>query len=363
MPISKIIRIAGLVLMVSAGRAATIGSPITSDGYTFTNFDGSNAGNFEGTGTNINGIANSGGALGFTIDNAGNLTNFVRNPNGSFTGLNLGFNPGTMANGINSAGDIVGTQNGNAFFLRPGGSALMLLIPGFGSTALGIDDQGNIVGQYNVGSETPGFFLASNGGNGLITINAPSGPNVVNAQGVNDNGLVVGFYLGTDGQDHGFQTNVSAAQNGNITATPLADPRIPKVPGEPGATFVFSQILGVNDNGIAVGYYGDSTTSLHGFLYNTKTGAYTFLDDPAEQFDNGVEVTQITGITDSGEIAGFYSDSSGVFHGFVACPSGQTCAGSGPAPVPEPGSLVLASFGAGVLACVYFRRRRNAAQD
>jgi hypothetical protein len=156
---------------------------------------------------------------------------------------------------------------------------------------------------------------------------------------------------------------VSAAQNGNITATPLADPRIPKVPGEPGATFVFSQILGVNDNGIAVGYYGDSTTSLHGFLYNTKTGAYTFLDDPAEQFDNGVEVTQITGITDSGEIAGFYSDSSGVFHGFVACPSGQTCAGSGPAPVPEPGSLVLASFGAGVLACVYFRRRRNAAQD
>ena len=35
------------------------------------------------------------------------------------------------------------------------------------------------------------------------------------------------------------------------------------------------------------------------------TGTYTFLDDPAAGFDNGVEVTQITGISDSGEISGF----------------------------------------------------------
>ena len=35
---------------------------------------------------------------------------------------------------------------------------------------------------------------------------------------------------------------------------------------------MFSQILGINDHGIAVGYYGDSTLSQHGFLYNTNTG-------------------------------------------------------------------------------------------
>lgn len=28
-----------------------------------------------------------------------------------------------------------------------------------------------------------------------------------------------------------------------------------------------------------------------GFLYNLTTGQYTFLDDPAEAFNNGVEVT------------------------------------------------------------------------
>jgi hypothetical protein len=33
-----------------------------------------------------------------------------------------------------------------------------------------------------------------------------------------------------------------------------------------------------------------------------------------------VEVTQITGITNSGEITGFYSDVNGAFHGFVATP-------------------------------------------
>jgi hypothetical protein len=109
-----------------------------------------------------------------------------------------------------------------------------------------------------------------------------------------------------------------SAVNGVVTGTPVADPVIPANPNEPGATFVFSQILSVNDHGIAAGYYGDSTGSQHGFLYNIHTGVYRFLDNPSAAFDNGVIVTQITGITNSGEIAGFYSDANGVFHGFAA---------------------------------------------
>ena len=154
-----------------------------------------------------------------------------------------------------------------------------------------------------------------------IRIDAPSGPDIVNAQGINNFGLVVGFYVGTDGQDHGFIAHERDARFGELTGTAVADPTIPPVTGEPGATFVFSQILGVNDEGIAVGYYGDSTTSQHGFIYNTHTGHYTFLDDPSEAFHNGVEVTQITGINDFGQITGFYSDANGVFHSFVATPS------------------------------------------
>ena len=118
----------------------------------------------------------------------------------------------------------------------------------------------------------------------FTTINAPYGDYVgpLNAQGINNNGLIVGFYLGNDGQVHGFMANASSAVNGSLTGTPITDPTIPN-PVEPGATFVFSQVLGINDQGIAVGYYGDSTISQHGYFYNTNTNSYTFLDDPTRR--------------------------------------------------------------------------------
>jgi hypothetical protein len=110
---------------------------------------------------------------------------------------------------------------------------------------------------------------------------------------------------------------------------------------------MFSQILGINDKGLAVGYYGDSTLSQHGFLYDINTGKYTFLDDPSEAFHNGVEVTQITGINNNNEIAGFYSDANGVLHGFVAS-------------VPEPSSIFLLSIGlAGAAIATRLRARRS----
>ena len=169
---------------------------------------------------------------------------------------------------------MVGTDgNGNAFDLSGGKVQTFIPLGGSAATAFGINDQGTIVGQYTNGGEMPGFIRPN--AQDAIRINAPSGPDIVNAQGINNEGLVVGFYVGTDGQDHGFMANERDAQDGELTGTAIADPTIPTVPGEPGATFVFSQILAVNDKGIAVGYYGDSTTSQHGFLYNTNTGQYT----------------------------------------------------------------------------------------
>jgi probable HAF family extracellular repeat protein len=292
---------------------------VSAGGSTFTNFDGPTPGTNAGAGTNMNGIANSGTAVGFTIDNGGNFHNFAANPLRSRSASLLNINGSTtaMAFGINAAGTVVGTDgNGHAFALTRGAVKTFIPAGGTSATAFGINDRGTIVGQVVTANATPGFIRLN--ANSYITINAPSGPNVVNAQGINNKGQVVGFYAGTDGQVHGFMASQGAAKNGTLTAAAIADPTIPAVAGEPGATFVFSQVLGINDQGIAVGYYGDSTTSQHGFLYNTRTGHYTFLDDPSEAFHDGVEVTQITGITNSGEITGFYSDANGVFHGFVA---------------------------------------------
>lgn len=328
--------IGGLLGFLTSVQAAAL--------YQFVNFEGPGSGTNAGTGTNMNGIANNGAAVGFGIGNNGNFSNFVRNADGTFSTLNIDGSPTANAFGINSAGDVVGAVNGAAFFLPPGGPAVALTTPGSATAAFGINDLGNIVGQFTSGAATPGFFIANHTSTSFTTINAPSGPNLVNAQGVNDNGQMVGFYVGTDGQDHGFMGNIADASGGMLTGTPIADPTIPNVAGEPGATFVFSQVLSINDSGIAAGYYGDSTTSQHGFLYNTHTGRYTFLDDPAEAFSAGVEVTQITGITNSGEITGFYSDANGVFHGFVAVPT------------PEPASWLLAGLG---LAAAWLMKRRT----
>ncbi len=271
----------------------------------------------------MNGISNSGTSVGFSIENNGDLLNFTVNPLKSTSAKVLNINGSTtaMALGVNSAGTVVGTDgNGNAFTLSNGKVKTFIPPGGSSATAFGINDKGTIVGQDVTSTATPGFIKVNS--KTYITINQPMGitADVINVQGINNHGLVVGFYLGNDSQVHGFMASQGAAKKGTLTATAIADPTIPTVPGKPGATFVFSQILGINDHGIAVGYYGDSTTSQHGFIYNTNTGKYTFLDDPSEAFDNGLEVTQITGITNSGEITGFYTDANGVFHGFVATP-------------------------------------------
>jgi len=314
--------LAGFVPCHAASTCLTV---LTSR-YAFVNVDGPNAGTNAGAGTNLNGLSSGGVGVGFDIDNNGAFHNFFGDVVGTITPLNINGSTTAMAFGINGADRVVGTDgNGNAFFLA--GTTLQTFIPGGGSAAvaLGINDRGNIVGQYTIGGEMPGFFMGSHTSTVSTRIDAPSGPDTVNAQSVNLDGEIVGFYVGTDGQDHGFEANLSQALHNQLTGTAVADPIIPVVKGEPGATFVFSQILAVNDNGIAVGYYGDSTTSQHGFLYNLKTGHYTFLDNPAEKFNNGVEVTQITGINDAGELTGFYSDANGVFHGFFAWPAGSTC--------------------------------------
>jgi hypothetical protein len=298
----------------------------TGGGYRFRNFDGPTtatvAANVPGTGANLNGIANSGTAVGYTIGSSGTYLNFATDPLRSRTTrlLNIKGSNAAMAFGINSAGTVVGADgHGSAFTLSRRG-ALKTFIPtgGKSATAFGINDQGTIVGQYVTSTATPGFIRVR--GRTYVTINAPSGSTMLSAQGINNQGRVVGFYVGANGQDHGFTVYARGVKRGTLTGTAVPDPTIPQVAGETGAKFVFSQILGINDKGIAVGYYGDSTGSQHGFLYDTRTQRYTFLDDPSAAFHNGVEITQITGITNSGEITGFYSDTNGVYHGFVATP-------------------------------------------
>jgi uncharacterized membrane protein len=71
---------------------------------------------------------------------------------------------------------------------------------------------------------------------------------------------------------------------------------------------------GINDSGQIVGFYIDSSGIDHGFL--DSNGHYTTLNDPSAGTGSG-QGTLAFGINDSGQIVGEYYDSSGVQHGFL----------------------------------------------
>jgi len=116
--------LSGLVSMLAASfvqcRAATIsandlppliavGNPVSAGGYTFLNFNGPNAENNAGTGTNMNSISNMGAAVGFDIDNNGGFHNFVANiSGGNFAHAN---NPYGTANVLNVNGSTDGIRH------------------------------------------------------------------------------------------------------------------------------------------------------------------------------------------------------------------------------------------------------------
>lgn len=73
--------------------------------------------------------------------------------------------------------------------------------------------------------------------------------------------------------------------------------------------------LGISENGQIVGFYEDSAGVTHGFL--EQDGTFTTIDDPngtnSTPFGNSVA----TDVNDPGQIVGYYFDSAGLAHGFI----------------------------------------------
>jgi hypothetical protein len=299
--------------------------------YTFTSFDGPGQ---NGGGTTVNGINNNGDIVGFSSDNAANptlVTNFILNPSGTFTTLNINNDPLAMANGINNSNTVVGTSNNGAFAQT--GSLDTILPPvnatTASQTAFGINDHSIVVGQYtdSATDTQPGFVY---NGSSYKVLNPVANALAVNAQSVNNQGEVAGFYSMDGVHQHGFFFN---DVSGNLQL--LADPNV--------ANLVLTQFLGINDEGEAVGYYQTTDGSQHGFIYNINNNTYSFLDDP-NAARSGFSITQITGINDSGEIAGFYVDpATGLQRGFDATVA-----------TPEPATLLL--FPSGFITLLFVTR-------
>jgi hypothetical protein len=110
--------------------------------------------------------------------------------------------------------------------------------------------------------------------------------------GENNRGVTVGFWSNTNmgvGMDANFGW-VNVHGQFRTADFPTDDPASP----------VADQLLGVNDNDIAVGFWTDGQGNNHGYKYNINTGRYSSVVDPQ---DTGASL-QATAINDRGDIAG-----------------------------------------------------------
>jgi hypothetical protein len=259
----------------------------------------------------------------------------------TYTTLDDPLAPGhTFAQGI-SGGNIVGwyddTSGGTHGFLYNGSTYTTLddpLARPSGFTEPRAISGGNIVGDYYDNSGFSHAFLYN--GSSYTTLNFPqpvgiSGGNIINSayayhfdgsiyatlndplagpQGTYASGVsggnIVGYYLDTSSLGHGFLYDGSTFRTLDYPLGAIA-----------------TVARGISGNNI-VGYYFDSSYAAHAFLYNGST--YTTLDDPPGTFltDAGLAI-------DGNRIVGTYYDAAG-YHGFVAT-------------VPEPSSVVLAAVG------------------
>jgi hypothetical protein len=237
-----------------------------------------------------------------TIDDPSPNVDPFMQPNGTF--------------GINARGQIVGTYTdsnsiSHGYFLSNGqfttlddpnapNNVSAATTVKQGTVAEGINEQGQIVGfYYDIVGAAHGFLLSGYQWTTLDKPGAGTSPTQgTYAFGINVSGQTVGQYVGPDNSMHGFLFS-----GGQYTT--LDDP-------SPDVTLTAAQ--GINDRGQIVGYYADAVT-VHGFVLSG--GTYTTLDFPGA----GIGGTQASGINSSGKIVGFYVDMMmGVQHGFLATP-------------------------------------------
>jgi uncharacterized membrane protein len=175
------------------------------------------------------------------------------------------------------------------------------------TTALAINNRGQIVGGYVDAEGTARSFLLDDGVFTPIDHpDAASGPGAGTvARDINKRGQIVGLYADAEGTIHGFLRDKEGVFAPIDHPDALQEPRT--------GTAVF----GINDRGQIVGFYDDDGAVLvRGFLLESHDdpsaeGVFTAIDFP------GAVVTGASAINNRGEIAGGYSDVGGTMHGFL----------------------------------------------
>ena len=166
---------------------------------------------------------------------------------------------------------------------------------------LGITNRGRIVGYFGSGADAAhpnkGFQVRfPYGQNNFQNENFP-GSVQTQVVGINNNNVTVGFWVDGDGANFGFVERGGTFRSVSNPATP--------------AQGQFNQLLGVNDYGVAVGFFNDAAGAAHGYTFDTRTGQFAGVVLPV-----AADSVTATGIADDGTVSGFYTTNK-VTSGFV----------------------------------------------
>jgi hypothetical protein len=162
---------------------------------------------------------------------------------------------------------------------------------------LGINSHGVIAGYFGSGTPAathpnkgylldPPYAQAS-----YVSENFP-GSAQTQVTAINGKHDTAGFWVNAAGTSRGF-----VQWNGVFES--FKDPHTPPMTG---AT---NQLLGINNSGVAVGFYNDATGNAHAYEVNQATGVFTAIRIPGEVS------TTAAGINNLGDIVGFGKDAAG----------------------------------------------------
>jgi hypothetical protein len=256
-----------------------------------------------GTTTAPTALNDNGAIVGFLESGTGtafHITGFLFS-GGTFTHFRFPGSADTLPHDINKSGVIVGSfdvtgGNGQRAFQVRSGAFSEVKLPGFPSApaiAEGINDLGDIVGQFNGNGSDLGFLLHQGK---LTIISFPGAAGGTFPSSINNQGAVVGTYFDQAERSgvHGFMW-----KNGAFTNVEF-----------PGAAA--TQPVKISNNGDIVGTYVDSGLVEHGFSFDN--GRYSTISRP------GVNDTQLFAVNSFDNVIGFGSGASGGawFKGFCS---------------------------------------------
>lgn len=184
---------------------------------------------------------------------------------------------------------------------------------------LGINNEGVIAGYFGSGAQghpNKGYELSAPFAQGDFGNENFPGSVQTQVTGLNDRGITVGF----------FSTQNTASQSNDNFGFYDWDGRFSKVdfPTGDNSNPPVNQLLGVNNSGIAVGFYTNGGGLNRGYEYDIFTRRFTRITTPGST-PGSTSAPSLTAaaINNEGAVAGFYSKSSSVVDSFLRLPSGR----------------------------------------